>query len=366
MELTNFKLIEKDFIENPRSAKTLAEDYNTTVEKIKQIFSENYYYFNSVSPERTIKNHNALIYWINNQNELVYSVAKKFEISGEGLMKKVRELGYNPIKQTDPKFNVHIFDSIDTEEKAYWLGFIWADGCIYKAPLNNGKYTSYNFELGLSYNDYDHLVKFKNFIECSKDIYIDEQKKPKINPDKTYKRCRICLTNQYFWNSLVKLGCSSDKTHICHFPERDIFKSESLIYDFIRGYVDGDGCLSWGSPGQKLPQLSILGTPEMLIGICHYLGFNSLSKCTDTEVIKSLKYTRNKAVRIERKLYESATIYLNRKYERFLEHCRSVEESAEELQTNIGEGCDVNTEISTEIKESVPSYSIGVEPDKSE
>ena len=104
----------------------------------------------------------------------------------------------------------------------------------------------------------------------------------------------------------------------------------------------------------------------MLIGICHYLGFNSLSKCTDTEVIKSLKYTRNKAVRIERKLYESATIYLNRKYERFLEHCRSVEESAEELQTNIGEGCDVNTEISTEIKESVPSYSIGVEPDKSE
>ena len=66
MELTNFKLIEKDFIENPRSVKTLAEDYNTTVEKIKQIFSENYYYFNGVSPERTIKNHNALVYWINN------------------------------------------------------------------------------------------------------------------------------------------------------------------------------------------------------------------------------------------------------------------------------------------------------------
>ena len=368
MELTNFKLIEKDFIENPRSLKVLAEDYNTTVKKVKQIFSENYYYFDGgVSPERSIKNHDALVYWINNQNELVYSIARKFEVNGDSLMRKIKKLGYEPIKQTDPKFNVHIFDTIDTEEKAYWLGFIWADGCVYKAPLNNGKYTAYNFELGLSYNDYDHLIKFKNFIECSKDIYIDECKKPQINPDKTYKRCRICLTNQYFWNSLVKLGCNPDKTHVCYFPERAIFKSESLIYDFIRGFIDGDGCLSWGNNGTKrIPQLSILGTPEMLIGICHYLGFNSFNKCTDTEVIKSLKYNGNKAIKIEKKLYESATIYLNRKYERFLEHCRFVEESTKELQTNIGESCDANTEISIETKESIPSYSVEIEPEKSE
>lgn len=43
-----------------------------------------------------------------------------------------------------------------------------------------------------------------------------------------------------------------------------------------------------------------------------------------------------------------------------------IEESLELLQTNIGEGCDANTEISMEIKESIPSYSIGIEPEKSE
>ena len=46
--------------------------------------------------------------------------------------------------------------------------------------------------------------------------------------------------------------------------------------------------------------------------------------------------------------------------------CRSVKELTELLQTNIGEDCDVNTEISSEIKESEPSYSVEVEPNISE
>ena len=43
-----------------------------------------------------------------------------------------------------------------------------------------------------------------------------------------------------------------------------------------------------------------------------------------------------------------------------------IEESLELLQTNIGEGCDANTEISTETNESVPVYSVETEPEKSE
>ena len=35
--------------------------------------------------------------------------------------------------------------------------------------------------------------------------------------------------------------------------------------------------------------------------------------------------------------------------------CRSLEKLSEFLQTNIGEGCDANTEITTETKESVAS-----------
>ena len=49
---------------------------------------------------------------------------------------------------------------------------------------------------------------------------------------------------------------------------------------------------------------------------------------------------------------------MDRKYEIYLRYCRLYKELYRELQTNIGEGCDVNPEISTETKESVPLYSV--------
>ena len=47
---------------------------------------------------------------------------------------------------------LHIFETIDTEEKAYWLGFIAADGCISKAS----EYNSYRLSINIS--DIDNLI----------------------------------------------------------------------------------------------------------------------------------------------------------------------------------------------------------------
>ena len=48
-----------------------------------------------------------------------------------------------------PKFHETIFDCIDTEDKAYWLGFIYADGTIRSENLNH----FYQFELSLQLKD---------------------------------------------------------------------------------------------------------------------------------------------------------------------------------------------------------------------
>ena len=72
------------------------------------------------------------------------------------------------------------------------------------------------------------------------------------------------------------------------------------------------------------------------------------------------------AYRVASYLYNNSHIYLDRKYNKYLEYCRLYEESYRELQTNNGEGCDVNPVISTETKESVPSYRVETEPSSEE
>lgn len=63
--------------------------------------------------------------------------------------------------QNKIKFDQHIFDEIDTEEKAYWLGFIFADGYIEKQSEKK----HYGFELSLKLSDKEHLEKFSQFIQ---------------------------------------------------------------------------------------------------------------------------------------------------------------------------------------------------------
>ena len=66
-------------------------------------------------------------------------------------------------------------------------------------------------------------------------------------------------------------------------------------------------------------------------------------------------YNGKKAFDVTNYLYSNSNIYLDRKYDKYLSYCRIFEKSNILLQTNIGEGCDTNTEITTEIKKSVAS-----------
>ena len=71
------------------------------------------------------------------------SLTKMAEREGttrQTLAKYFKGIGIEVInKQNKSKFNEHIFDVIDTEEKAYWLGFIFADGYIGSTPIEENK-----------------------------------------------------------------------------------------------------------------------------------------------------------------------------------------------------------------------------------
>ena len=63
------------------------------------------------------------------------------------------------------------------------------------------------------------------------------------------------------------------KSLILTFPDEKIFSNKNLIYDFIRGYCDGDGSLGLykRKNGATKTELSFVGTPEFLNGIQNFL-----------------------------------------------------------------------------------------------
>lgn len=207
-----------------------------------------------------------------------------------------------------------IFDNIDSEEKAYWLGFIYADGNI--ASLNYKK-IRYEFELTLKEEDHNHLIKFCKFIKSNKLPVVSKSGKLF-----SYKRSRVCFANKHYWNTLNNYGCIPKKSLVLKFPNINIFKDKSLIKHFIRGYIDGDGCISYKNKEHTDMTLSILGTREFLSELQKNLPLERENKIFTENNIFKLVYNGSRGKYILNYLYNEATIYLERKYLRYKEYCR--------------------------------------------
>jgi DNA-binding transcriptional regulator WhiA len=218
-------------------------------------------------------------------------------------------------KLTIPKEELY-FDNIDSDEKAYWLGFLYADGFV------NGKYNN-SVELSLKADDKEHLEKFNKFLKNKKPIIVS--KAASIN-NKEYFRCRCIITDKYFHDRLIELGCVSNKSLILVFPPLKIFSNNDLVYSFIRGYIDGDGSIT-NTSRNKL-RISILGTKEFLSSIQDIFK-NKFGKLLSTRSSKKginnyhIVSECSKAIDVGNLLYKNATVYLERKYKKFAELSRN-------------------------------------------
>ncbi|MEG1142716.1 MAG: LAGLIDADG family homing endonuclease [Clostridia bacterium] len=137
-------------------------------------------------------------------------------------------IGKTPRKYT---YNKEFFKNIDTEEKAYWLGFIMADGCVSKRE----DYESYRFRLALKEEDFTHLEKFVKCIDGNNEVL----HKKSIYNNSVYEYCKVDVYSSEFSTHLVNLGVVPNKTKSFSHPK---IKDE-LFKFYLRGYFDGDGCL---------------------------------------------------------------------------------------------------------------------------
>lgn len=193
-------------------------------------------------------------------------IAQKYNISLASLERRILNDKWErtPRKNTYT-FNEHYFDEIDTETKAYWLGFLYADGYILSErnrPDRERESQSFGFSINI--RDVVLMEKFKEDIEATNPIHVYKGNY-KTNFNKNTVMVRILLTSNHTVAMLKKWGVVENKTFFITWPD---FLRKDLIPHFIRGYSDGDGSIIIDKNGKF--SWNIGGTQELLNGIKHY------------------------------------------------------------------------------------------------
>lgn len=211
--------------------------------------------------------------------------------------------GYTIIKTTRYKqYDFDYFKEIDSEEKAYWLGFIYADGWV---NVCGGRY---DFGLALGQKDYEHLKAFVKAIGYKGKI-VEIKHKPK-GYDKTYISYRVDIHSKIFVENLIKHGCVQNKTfELKKLPEID----EKFMIPFIRGYFDGDGTIV---PSRGKAHIEILGTKEFLTDLLSYVGLH-LNKWRVHGKAFGQRYGYKYSKYFLDLIYKDSKIHLKRKYDRY-------------------------------------------------
>lgn len=132
------------------------------------------------------------------------------------------------------KVNENYFEKIDSDDKAYWLGFMCADGNVeHPKCCKNAR----RLKISLAWSDREILEKLKNKIGS------DFKIRHEFHQGHSYSEMAVLEINSTkIASDIKKLGCIENKTLQLQFPTESQVPRK-FQYAFIRGYFDGDGCV---------------------------------------------------------------------------------------------------------------------------
>lgn len=207
------------------------------------------------------------------------------------------------VDTSDWKYNVDetFFEKIDTEEKAYILGWMYSDGNV----MPDGK-------LRISIQISDRVIIDK----ITKILNYDGPIREKIKKGNRKTQIELCVNRKKMVYDLMKLGCIPNKSMVLKMPTFDQVP-ENLFNHFIRGVFDGDGSISTDGIANITTtdifndKLSDYLTKLLGITTRKYYRKKGRNTC-------SLHFNKQKStIGFLTWLYGDATIWLDRKYEKW-------------------------------------------------
>lgn len=221
-------------------------------------------------------------------------------------------------------YDKNYFDNIDSPEKAYWFGFLCADGCITRF-YKNEELRSMSVELTLKDSDTGHLQKYINALNAN--VPIQHRTVTLKSTGKEYYADRVVINNTHMCWSLINHGCTPRKSTTLEFPSENDVPREYISH-FMRGYFDGDGHFHQSQYNKYTSTLwSLMGTESFLNDYRQILIDNGIPVSGEAkpesrgENISELRIHGLENIRsVFEFLYSGSTeqTRLDRKYERYL------------------------------------------------
>ena len=211
-------------------------------------------------------------------------------------------------KENSRKYHINdsVFSEINNEEQAYWLGFISADGYVTSSSGNK------KIGISISSRDVEHLKKFSSFIESDYPIYNYKVSSGyKIGTEYS----RILITSDKLYNDLVSFGVVEHKTDNLKFPS---FLNNELVWHYLRGFCDGDGCITHNGNSYAL---KIMCTKDFCNSLIIFLKENiidfkyRIESRKENSLTISINMYGKSAYQAIYKMYNGNSISLNRKNE---------------------------------------------------
>ena len=219
---------------------------------------------------------------------------------------------YTKSQINNPDLDEHYFSNIDTEAKAYYLGLILSDGNVFDLKRKNGEML---VNITQYYKDSYILTRFLNEVHSNRSLSYDGR-----------GCCQACVVSKIMADDLAMYGIVPNKT----FKEQLPIIDEELQHHLIRGILDGDGCIhahilpSHVTGNDTFPHyISFCGSKLLMHQLSNYLSHKlDINRPKVYEYKNGLNECKWKnriaMVSLGCYLYADATIFLSRKYEKFV------------------------------------------------
>lgn len=195
------------------------------------------------------------------------------------------------------------FDIINSEAKAYWLGFITADGCVQAGAVGTAGWQRHSLSVGLKPSDAGHLEKLKADMGAESPVLVSPQS------------AQITLSSQHLVESLIRLGVTPRKS----LTATPWSGPDHLMRHYWRGMVDGDGSIVRHPGARGKWHLMLCGSEACVEAFRVWATAVSGSAAKKYPKGNIWSWTAGGLASpqaIARELYDRSTVYLDRKHER--------------------------------------------------